>query len=95
MRRYFSGEMLIPASWIRADEVASTVDTPDGPYVSFLGLTQTASRVQTSEFTIAVSEARAESIAEEAEIFLWVNGSGTPQLTEDFARAREARDKQL
>lgn len=85
VRMFMDGGLAVPASWFPADRVEATEGTGDGPYVRYPGLTRTAQRF--FENTPApVAEAHVKTIAEEAGIYLRVNGSGTPQTTEDITR---------
>lgn len=86
VRMFMEARLAVPASWFPADRVKGTEATSDGPYVRYGGLTRTAQRF--FENTPApVAEAHVDTIAEEAAIYLRVNGSGTPQAGEDIARA--------
>lgn len=92
VRMFMNGELAVPASWFPADRVEVVEHTDDGPYVRYPGLTRTAQRF--FENTPApVAEAHVKSIAEEAGIYLRVNGSGTPQTTEDMTRAAGIADE--
>jgi hypothetical protein len=85
-RMLMEGDLAVPASWFPADRVEATEATGDGPYVRYPGLTRTAQRFL-ERSAVPVAEAHARTIAEEAAIYLRVNGSGTPQGDEDIARA--------
>lgn len=76
----------VPASWFPAEEVERADDTADGPYVFYSGLTRRTQRFFENK-PAPVAEARLRSVAEEASVYLRVNGSGTPQSDEDIARA--------
>jgi hypothetical protein len=85
-RMLMEGDLAVPASWFPADRVTATEATGDGPYVRYAGLARPAQRFL--EITaVPVAEANVKTIAEEAAIYLRVNGSGTPQTAEDIARA--------
>lgn len=84
---WFAGEVAVPASWFPADEVAEPVDTEDGPYVTFNGLTPRG-RNRASRAVLPVGEAMLETVEEEAAVFLLVNGGGTPQSDADMSNAR-------
>jgi hypothetical protein len=84
---WFDGKLTVPASWFGAEYVARTVRTDDGPYVRFTDLTTIGQRFPKRDFTIPVVEAKLASTKAEAEIFLLVNGGGTPQTDADMARA--------
>jgi hypothetical protein len=85
---WFGGDFAVPASWFSAEDVLLTEVTGDGPYVRFAGLSksaQTALAVGTSTFSFAA--AKVATIADEAAIYLRVNGGGTPQTRDDMKRA--------
>jgi hypothetical protein len=86
VRMFMEGNLAVPASWFPADRVEATEDTSDGPYVRYPGLTRPAQRFFEIK-TAPVGEARVRTVADEAAIYLRVNGSGTPQTTEDMTRA--------
>jgi hypothetical protein len=84
---WFSGDLAIPASWLPAEEVRQPEDTPDGPYVRSTGLTDLGRRMTGERIQLSVTEAQVGSLREEAEIFLLVNGGGTPQTDADMSNA--------
>ncbi len=88
MRQWFAGELPVPASWFPAEEIEATEDTRDGAYVRFTGLTPRMQRGTKFTWTVPCTEAKVTSIAEEAGIFMLVNGAGTPQTDADMTRAR-------
>jgi Protein of unknown function DUF262 len=85
-RMLMEGDLAVPASWFPADRVTATEATGDGPYVRYPGLTRPAQRFLETT-AVPAAEANVTTIAEEAAIYLRVNGSGTPQTSEDIARA--------
>jgi hypothetical protein len=84
---WFTGKLAVPASWFPAELVAVTVDTADGPYVTFDGLTETG-RGFGSRAMLSVRETALATVAEEAAVYVLVNGAGTPQSDSDLAAAR-------
>lgn len=86
VRMFMNGELAVPASWFPAERVEVVEHTEDGPYVRYPGLARTAQRFFENK-PVPVAEAHVKTVAEEAGIYLRVNGSGTPQATEDMARA--------
>jgi hypothetical protein len=84
---WFNGELAIPASWVPAEVVQQTEDTGDGPYVRVTGLTEMGRRMTGERILLPVGEAQANSVREEAAIYLLVNGGGTPQTEADMDRA--------
>ncbi|MFE3452412.1 DUF262 domain-containing protein [Nonomuraea sp. NPDC059194] len=89
---WFGSDFAVPASWFPEGEVSVTERTPDGPYVLFSGLTVIGQRRFMRRALIPVCEARVKTVREEAEIYLLVNGAGTPQSDEDMERARRIAD---
>lgn len=87
-RAWFDGELAVPASWFPADMVAAPVETGDGPYVTFTGLTARG-QASASRAMLPVGEAMLSTTREEAEVYLLVNGAGTPQTDEDLANAAQ------
>jgi hypothetical protein len=88
LKAWYDGELAIPASWIESEMVEVTEETPDGPYVRVTGLTDLGRRATGERILLPVGEASAVSLREEAEIYLLVNGGGTPQSDADMDNAR-------
>ncbi|SRR5579859_1208996 len=86
---WLGSEFAVPASWFPADSVEITEDTPDGLYVRFSGLTETARRIFENRCALPVALGSVGSVEEEAEIYLRVNGGGTLQTGDDMARAEQ------
>ena len=84
---WFSGELLVPASWFAPEDVESPVETEDGPYVSYSGLAIAEQRHQGNSFMLPAVEAKVGTLQEEAEIYLLLNGAGTPQSEAAMANA--------
>ena len=85
---WFKGEFGVPASWFEPKYIADAVSTDDGLYVGYTGLTVTGQRMVDSRALIQVAEAKTcASVADEAAIYLLVNGGGTPQTAADMANA--------
>lgn len=83
---WFAGKLAIPASWLPASHVSRTHEIYDGPYVTFNDLTDAGQRT-TENFTLPCAEGQLPSLRAEAELFLLVNGGGTPQTETDLQRA--------
>jgi hypothetical protein len=87
---WFNGDLAVPASWFDPEDIATTEDTGDGPYVRFTGLTKSR---RTSEelggFQLGMCEAQLPSVAAESAVYVLVNGGGTPQTDADMARAAD------
>lgn len=88
-REWFDDGFAAPASWFGAEYVESAEETSDGLYVRHGGLTVTGQRkVANSRALFQVAEFRtAATVADEAAIYLLVNGGGTPQTDADMANA--------
>jgi hypothetical protein len=85
---WYNSGFAVPASWFPADQIMSAHETGDGPYVHFSGLTVVGQRRFMRMAQLPVCEARVGTEREEAEIYLLVNGAGTPQADSDLERAR-------
>jgi hypothetical protein len=86
---WFAGDFAVPASWFNPEHVETTEDTDDGPYVRFTGLTVVGQRKQSiARFLMPMCEAKLPNVRAEAEVYLLLNGGGTPQTDEDMDRAR-------
>lgn len=88
VKMFMEDDLPVPASWFPAEWVERTEDTDDGPYVRYSGLARREQR-HLENIPVPVAEARAQTVAEEASIYLRVNGSGTPQSDADLARAAD------
>jgi hypothetical protein len=84
---WFTGNLAVPASWFNPEDVHTAEDTEDGPYVRYTGLSRPAQLVAAFQWTMPVAEAKLPTVQAEAEVFLLVNGGGTPQSDADMARA--------
>ncbi|BDZ52756.1 hypothetical protein GCM10025867_49970 (plasmid) [Frondihabitans sucicola] len=84
---FFDDNLSIPASWLPPQDVVTTIDTPDGAYVTYSGLSaRRASRFKLA-WAIPTVEAQLTTIREEAAMFQLVNTGGTPQTQTDLDRA--------
>lgn len=81
------GTLAVPASWPPPDWIDTTQDTDDGPYVRSSGLTEAGRRRVHSQMTLPCVVARLPDAEAEAELYLLVNGAGTPQSATDLANA--------
>jgi hypothetical protein len=77
----------VPASWFPADNIIETVDTEDGPYVYYSGLTQIGRARSTDRVVIPIGLGEFTNVREEAAIYVLLNGGGTPQTADDMANA--------
>jgi hypothetical protein len=86
--RWFNGELAVPSSWFPADQVETTEDTDDGPYVRYTGLTLAGQRIFTNRALFMIAETKScATVADEARFYLLVNGGGTAQTGDDMANA--------
>lgn len=85
---WLSGNLPVPASWFPADQVAHVTETVDGIYVTFAGLTRVGQRFAENRCVLPCAEGRLATVQQEAEVYLLLNGAGTPQTDADMARAR-------
>lgn len=86
---WFTGDLAVPASWFPADHIEQTTTTDDGPYVTYSGLTLRGQRLFANRAMLPVIEARVATVAEEADLYLLINGGGTPQTSEDLDNAAQ------
>lgn len=86
---WFAGDFAVPASWFPPEHVETTEDTDDGPYVRYTGLNRVGQRFAENRCVLPCAEGRLESVEAEAEVYLLVNGGGTPQTDEDMANAAQ------
>lgn len=86
---WLEGRLAVPASWFTAEDVEQTVETDDGPYVTFEGLSKSA-RLDfvLSKAKLPMIETRVTTIAEEAALYVLLERSGTPQTEADVQRAQ-------
>lgn len=84
---WLRGDLAVPASWFPATEVEQTEDTEDGPYVRYTGLTE-GGQDRSDRPALLTAEGEFDSVAEEAAIYVLLNGGGTPQTEADMANAQ-------
>ncbi|MFI5748880.1 hypothetical protein ACIBBE_23795 [Streptomyces sp. NPDC051644] len=85
---WFTDNLAVPASWFAPNLIAETEQTEDGPYVRHSGLTRPGRLKFKHRAMLQVSEFKtAATLADEAVMFLLVNGGGTPQTDQDMQRA--------
>jgi hypothetical protein len=90
MKAWYGDDFTVPASWFPPEHVETTEDTDDGPYVRYSGLSEVARRRQSiGRFQIPMCKAKLPTVEAEAQVYLIVNGYGTPQTDEDMQRARD------
>lgn len=86
--RWFDSQLLVPASWFDPADVETPImTTDDGPYVGFNGLTVEFRRHAKFSWKLPRMEVFLDSVEQEAELYLLVNGGGTPQTAADMANA--------
>jgi hypothetical protein len=84
---WMDDQFAVPASWWPANCIQQTEDTDDGPYVRYHGLTQEGRFYGTDRATVPVGVGEFVSLRAEAQIYLLLNGGGTPQTTDDMTNA--------
>ncbi|WP_327359748.1 DUF262 domain-containing protein [Streptomyces sp. NBC_01304] len=87
---WYDGELAVPASWFPAEDVIVTEDTADGPYVRHPGLSRSRQLKFSNQAHLSIAMAKVATLADEAEIYLRVNGAGAPQSEADMANAANA-----
>ena len=60
---------------------------PDGPYVTYLGLSLPGQRFMANNALLPLIEVKLPDLRAEAELYLLVNGGGIMQTDEDMERA--------
>lgn len=86
---WLAGRVPVPASWIDDEFIETTIDTPDGPYVTMNNLTDVGRRLVESRMHFAVVEGKLNSVQEEAELYLRLNTGGTAHTDADLDKARD------
>jgi hypothetical protein len=84
---WFDSLLPVPASWFDPEDVEATVETADGPYVTFGGLTIEFRRHAKFSWKLPRMEVFLDTVQDEADLYLLVNGGGTPQTMQDMANA--------
>jgi hypothetical protein len=84
---WLAGNVAVPASWFPTTHVEVTEPTDDGPYVRYTGLTEVGRRFAENRCVLPCAEGRLPSVKAEAEVYLLVNGGGTPQTDADMDNA--------
>lgn len=87
VRAWLAGDLAVPMSWFPVCEVVQWEETADGPYVRYGGLSRRQQRFFEMSAHVPVAESSVGTVAEEAAIYLRVNGSGTVQTQSDMDRA--------
>ncbi|MFE1476509.1 DUF262 domain-containing protein [Streptomyces cyaneofuscatus] len=91
--RWYDDELAVPASWFSAADVTATEETADGAYVRISGLSKPARLKFANRAHLSVAMAKVATVADEAEIYLLVNGGGTPQSGSDMDNAARVATK--
>ncbi|MFE7485775.1 DUF262 domain-containing protein [Streptomyces sp. NPDC057552] len=90
---WYDDKLAVPATWFPAAAVTAVEETSDGPYVRISGLTKPARLKFSNRAHLSIAMAKVATVAEEAEIYLLVNGGGTPQATSDMDNAALVAEK--
>ncbi len=89
---WFGGRLAVPASWFDSADVEVVEDTDDGPYVRYPGLSVVRRRFFGNQAMLPCATAQLATVEQEAEVYLLVNGGGTPQTDADMANARRVAE---
>lgn len=89
---WMRGEFAVPASWFPADCVAITEVTADGSYVRYTGLNERGQSRSTDRTAIPVGMGEFATVQAEAQVYLLLNGGGTPQSDADMRNAARIAD---
>lgn len=93
LRDWFEGSLPVPASWFEPEEIVTTIPTPEGPHVTWRGLTPAARSNMGTEATMPRIYAALPTVQAEAEMYLLLNTGGTEQSPADLSKAADvARD---
>lgn len=85
---WFDGELAVPATWFTPEWLTDEfVQTEDGLYVTHKHLSRPGRTMAKMNFKLPRIEATLATVEEEAELYLLVNGGGTPQTAADMANA--------
>lgn len=84
---WFDSKLAVPASWFAPEDVETTAETADGTYVTFGGLTVEYRRHAKFSWKLPRMEVFLDSVQDEADLYLLVNGGGTPQTMQDMENA--------
>lgn len=84
---WFERDLAVPMSWFPKEHVDTAVQTDDGLYVTYRGLSGPGQRIMGNGAMLAIVEAKLPSLRAEAALYLLVNGGGTAQSDEDMLRA--------
>lgn len=87
LHMWYSDQFSVPASWFPSEDVTTTEDTPDGAYVRFSGLSVPRQRDMKFMCTIPTATAKVATVEAEADLYLLLNGGGTPHTDADMMRA--------
>ncbi|WP_055531302.1 DUF262 domain-containing protein [Streptomyces graminilatus] len=85
---WFTSAFAVPATWFDPTHVVQSEETDDGPYVRHDGLSEAGRLKFERRAVLQVTQFKsAASVADEAAMYVLVNGGGTPQTAQDMERA--------
>ena len=85
---WFTSSFAVPATWFDPAHVLQSEQTKDGPYVRYDGLSEPGRLKFARRAVLQVTQFKAAaSVADEAAMYVLVNGGGTPQTAQDMDRA--------
>jgi hypothetical protein len=85
---FFDGDIAVPRLWFEADWIKEGAPSLRDN-VTWSDFELHAQRYMGQGFNIPVAEARLGSLAEEAEVYLLINGAGTAHTETELAAARQ------
>lgn len=86
---WFDSKFAAPASWFNPEWIDHTEETDDGTYVRFNGLTVVGQRLFSNRALLPEIETTLGSVRAEADLYLLLNGAGTPQSDTDMINAAQ------
>ncbi len=91
MTAWFDGEFAVPSTWFRPGWLRDDLVVNDRTWASFTDLTDKGRRgFEDAQF--ACVEAQVNTVQDEAQIYLLVNGAGTAQTDDDMANAQRVAE---
>ena len=88
VRAWFADEFAVPATWFHAEDVKATTETDDGPYVTSSQLSRAAQTMASMRWQLpSIETSSCASEAEEAALYVLLNGGGIAQTDADMTNA--------
>lgn len=83
IRAFLSSVLAVPASWFPSEDIETTEETTDGPFVRFSGLTDRG-RGRFNRCGVVIQRTQLPTIEEEEDLFDLINFGGVPQGESDL-----------